>query len=98
MSRIGEYITGYDFQHFKWDNKTVDAVVRNFEIIGDASKILDEKIKDKYPYIPWKEMYYLRNKISHEYYGVDYVIIWDLATKYLPDNKIQIDKTIEAER
>lgn len=49
MNRIAEYIKGYDFEHFKRDYKTVDAVIRNFEIIGEASKNLDEKIKEKYP-------------------------------------------------
>ena len=44
------------------------------------------------------EMYYLRNKASHEYFGVDYEIIWDVATNYLPDNKRQIDKIIDQEK
>lgn len=95
MSRIAEYIDGYDFERFKKDYKTVDAVIRNFEIIGEASKNLDEGIKEKYPDMPWQEMYYLRNKVSHEYFGVDYEIIWDVATNYLPDNKVQIDKIIK---
>ena len=60
---------------FVKDYKTVDAVIRNFEIIGEAAKRVDENIKDKYPNIPWKEMYYLRNRISHEYFGVDYEIL-----------------------
>jgi uncharacterized protein with HEPN domain len=59
MQRIQEYISGLDFQHFKQDYKTVDAVVRNFEIIGEASKNLPDNIKSKYPGVPWKEMYRL---------------------------------------
>jgi len=98
MSRIAEYIEGCDFEEFKKDYKTVDAVIRNFEIIGEASKNLSGKIKEKYPDIPWKEMYYLRNRVSHEYFGVDYEIIWDVATNYLPENKIQIDQIIEKEK
>ncbi len=86
MERVKEYITGLDFQHFKWDYKTVDAVIRNFEIIGEATKNLPNEIKDKYPSIPWEEMYRLRNRISHEYFGVDYEIIWDIATRHLPVN------------
>ena len=97
MSRIAEYIEGYDFDQFKKDYKTIDAVIRNFEIIGEASKKLDDKIKEKYPNIPWKEMYYLRNMISHEYFGVDYEILWDIAVNYLPENKIQIDQIIKKE-
>jgi uncharacterized protein with HEPN domain len=86
MERVKEYIAGFDFQHFKWDYKTVDAVIRNFEIIGEATKNLPNDLKDKYPSIPWEEMYRLRNRISHEYFGVDYEIIWDIATRHLPVN------------
>ena len=86
MERVKEYIAGIDFQHFKWDYKTVDAVIRNFEIIGEATKNLPVDIKGKYPSIPWDEMYRLRNRISHEYFGVDYEIIWEIATRHLPKN------------
>ncbi len=97
MSRILEYIENYTFKDFKIDYKTVDAVIRNFEIIGEASKKLPIEIKDKYPEIPWSEMYLLRNKVSHEYFGIDYEILWDVATNYLPDNKIQIEKILKIE-
>lgn len=65
MSRISEYIDNLDFNSFKHDYKTVDAVIRNFEIIGEASKNLPDQIKEKYLSIPWQEMYYLRNKVTH---------------------------------
>ena len=94
MSRIAEYIDGYDFVRFKRDYKTVDAVVRNFEIIGEASRKLPYELRTKYKEIPWNEMYYLRNKISHEYHGIDYSIIWDIATNYLPENKKQVEKVL----
>jgi uncharacterized protein with HEPN domain len=98
MTRIAEYVQGYDFKRFKKDYKTVDAVVRNFEIIGEASRSLDEKIKSKYPEVPWKEMYYLRNRVSHEYFGVDHEIIWDVAVNHLPINKLQIDSILAQEK
>ena len=98
MSRIAEYIKGLDFFEFKKDYKTVDAVIRNFEIIGEASKNLPKDIKEKYSDVPWVEMYLLRNKVSHEYFGIDYEIIWDIAINYLPVNKIQIDRIIEKVR
>jgi len=98
MSRIAEYIEHSDFIKFKQDYKTVDAVIRNFEVLGEASKNLSEEIKEKYPEIPWQEMYLLRNKVSHEYFGIDCEIIWDVATNYLPDNKLQIDKIIDQEK
>jgi uncharacterized protein with HEPN domain len=97
MNRIEEYLEGLDFKKFKQDYKTVDAVIRNFEILGEASKNLPAEIKEKYPKIPWQEMYYLRNKISHEYFGIDYEIIWDVAKNYLPENKKQIEEIIQQE-
>ena len=98
MSRIAEYIDGYNYEEFKKDYKTVDAVIRNFEIIGEAAKNIPSSISSKYTNVPQKEMYYLRNKVSHEYFGVDYEIIWDVAINYLPDNKKQIDKILQKER
>ena len=98
MERIAEYISGFDFTTFKRDYKTVDAVIRNFEIIGEASRNLPKEIKEKYPKIPWEEMYYLRNKVSHEYHGIDYSIIWDVAINYLPENKVEIDRIISIEK
>lgn len=97
INRISEYIEGYSFSDFKKDNKTIDAVIRNFEIIGEASKSLPKQIKGKYKSVPWAEMYLLRNKISHEYFGVDYEIIWDVASNYLPENKFQIEEILKKE-
>ena len=57
MNRIAEYIEGFNFIKFKRDYKTVDAVIRNFEIIGEASKNLPKEFKEKYHEVPWAEMY-----------------------------------------
>ncbi len=98
MQRIQEYISGLDFHHFKADYKTVDAVVRNFEIIGEASKNLADNVKSKYPDVPWNEMYRLRNRVSHEYFGIDYEIIWHIITKHLPGNFKEISEILDRER
>jgi len=97
MNRVAEYISGLSFPEFKRDYKTVDAVIRNFEVIGEASKNMPKEIKDKYPIVPWDEMYLMRNKISHEYFGVDYEILWDVASNYLPENKLQIEDILKKE-
>ena len=91
IDRIFEYTQGYDFITFKHDYKTVDAVIRNFEIIGEAAKNIPIEIKEQYPNVPWNEMYSLRNRISHAYFGIDYEIIWDIITNYLPQNKLEIE-------
>jgi uncharacterized protein with HEPN domain len=98
MQRVQEYIAGLDFQHFKWDYKTVDAVIRNFEIIGEASKNLPQPIKDQSAHIPWEEMYQLRNRISHEYFGIDYEIIWNIVTEHLPQNYNDVVELLDQER
>ncbi len=97
VNRIAEYIEGLGFIDFKRDYKTVDAVIRNFEIIGEAAKKLPKDIKEKYPEVPWEEMYLLRNKVSHEYFGIDYEIIWDVAIHHLPENKSQIENILKKE-
>ena len=94
IQRIEEYTLGFEFITFKRDYKTVDAVVRNFEIIGEAAKNVPDEIKFAHPEIPWKEMYLLRNKVSHEYFGIDYEVIWDIVKNYLPQNKIEIEIVI----
>jgi len=91
MDRIAEYVHALTFSQFIEDYKTVDAVVRNFEVIGEASAKLPNELKMEYPEIPWKEMYLLRNKVSHEYFGIDYEILWDVAINYLPENRKQIE-------
>jgi uncharacterized protein with HEPN domain len=98
MNRVTEYINGLSFIEFKHDYKTVDAVIRNFEVIGEASKNMPKEIKDKYPMVPWEEMYLMRNKISHEYFGIDYEILWDVASNYLPENKSQIEEILKNEQ
>ena len=95
MTRIAEYLEGYDFDQFKKDYKTVDAVIRNFEIIGEASRKLPDHIKENNPDLPWDEMYLLRNKVSHEYFGIDYEIIWDVCINHLPENRKQIQSILK---
>ncbi|MFD1258457.1 DUF86 domain-containing protein [Mucilaginibacter terrae] len=94
MERLKEYTDSLNFDSFKLDYKTVDAVIRNFEIIGEASKNLPKSIKDKYSHVPWEEMYRLRNLISHEYFGIDYEIIWLIVTRQLPQNREDIKQII----
>ena len=98
ITRIEEYILHLDYVSFKRDYKTVDAVIRNFEIIGEASKNVPLWVKTKYNKVPWEEMYYLRNKISHEYFGIDYEIIWDIIINHLPENKKELENIIQAEK
>ena len=98
MVRIEEYLGDLDFKRFKMNYLIVDAIIRNFEVIGEASKNIPTDIKDKYPEIPWKKMYGLRNLIAHEYFGIDYELIWEIARKNLPQNLIDLEIIIEKEK
>jgi uncharacterized protein with HEPN domain len=78
MSLIEEYVKGMSFDDFKEDRKTIDAVVRNFEIIGEAAKNIPENVRNDYKDIDWIGIIGLRNRISHEYFGIDFSIIWNI--------------------
>ena len=83
--KIKRYITGLDFDSFISDNKTMDAVVRNFEIIGEAANRVDPDFRDSNPEIEWKRIRGFRNRIVHEYFGIDYEIVWQIIEEYLDE-------------
>lgn len=85
IENIFSYTKNYDFLAFKNDRKTVDAVIRNLEIIGEASNKISADIKNNSEHIPWKQTVGLRNKIIHEYFGVDESIIWAVVCEDLPE-------------
>lgn len=92
IEKIDNYIDGLDFSEFIKDTMAVDAVVRNLTIIGEAAKNIPEEIKAKNPDIAWNEAISMRNKITHEYFGVDEEILWKTITEDLPVLKEQIAK------
>ena len=87
---IENYVKDMDFEDFSYDRKTIDAVVRNFEIIGEASRNIPHEIRNKYPDIDWNGMIGLRNRIAHEYFGLDTSIIWFIIKQELPILKEKI--------
>jgi len=87
IQRIDEYLTGTTFEEFSKDNKTIDAVVRNFAVIGEAAKNVPVSVKRKHPEIAWKRMSGMRDKVIHEYFGVDPHILWDTSKIDLPASK-----------
>jgi len=98
IQRIEEYLGDLDFKGFKRTCIVVDAVIRNFEIIGEASKKIPKAIQEKYPEIPWRKMYGLRNLITHEYFGIDYEMIWEISKNSLPQNRTDLQNIIKKEK
>jgi len=81
INDIEHFVHGMTFHEFKIDRKTANAVVRSIEIIGEASKKIPKSIRDSQPDIPWKKMAGIRDKLTHEYFGIDLEIIWKVATE-----------------
>lgn len=81
---IKKYVEGYSYQKFAQDRKTYSAVIREFEIIGEAVGKLPEDVKQRRPDIPWQDIKDLRNLLIHEYFGIDLEIIWLVIEEDLP--------------
>lgn len=86
--KIKRYTTGLTFESFTSDDKTIDAVIRNFEIIGEAANRIDPDYRGKNPELEWNRIRGFRNRIIHEYFGIDYEIVWTIIENDL-DNLIE---------
>jgi uncharacterized protein with HEPN domain len=95
VDKISEYTNGLSFDEFLNDSKTLDAVIRNFEIIGETSSRLPENIKDEYPLVDWHRIRGFRNRIVHDYMGIDFQIVWLIKENFLPDLRNQIQSILE---
>ena len=82
--KIMDYTKGISFEEFVADSKTIDAVVRNFEVIGEAANRLPDEFKDLHQNIDWYRIRGLRNRIVYDYFGIDYSIVWQIKETYLP--------------
>lgn len=82
---IEEFIHGISFDDFSADKKTINAVIRSLEILGEATKHIPAAIRKKHPDIPWKNMAGLRDVLILDYMGVDLKTIWKVATERLPE-------------
>lgn len=98
LTRIKNYVNGLSFKEFSNDQKTIDAVLRNFEIIGEASKQVPDGFKSKYTEMPWKEMAGMRNILIHTYFGVNLKIIWRTITTRIPELTTGIQNILEDSR
>ena len=92
LARIERYTSGMRREQFLADGKTIDAVVRNLEIIGEAVRWLPDEFKLQYVDVPWGQIAGLRNRIVHDYFGLDLEIIWQVLQTSLREFKQQLDE------
>lgn len=95
--KIKKYTTGMTYEQFLKDPRTQDAVVRNFEIIGEATKNLPEDLKTRYPNVAWKQVAGLRDIMAHGYYRIDYETLWEIITTRIPGFRKDIVKILKEE-
>ena len=92
IRQIESYIAGQDHDSFLHDRKTIDAVVRNLEVLCEASRQLPQEFVTQQPHVPWRLLAGLRNRIVHDYFGLDLEIIWQIISQDLPPLKTQPEK------
>jgi uncharacterized protein with HEPN domain len=83
-NKIINFTSSQTFDEFMNDQRTVDAVIRNFEVIGEAANRLPDEFKEKNEIIDWHKIRGFRNRIIHDYMGIDYVLVWEIRNDFLP--------------
>ncbi|MFC1583947.1 DUF86 domain-containing protein [Fibrobacterota bacterium] len=96
IESIESFVEGMERSEFQADDKTVSAVIRKFEIIGEASKGVPAEIRRKHTLVPWKEMAAMRDRLIHVYFGVDYKLVWRTIKDRLPQVKSEIEKILQS--
>ncbi|WP_337873522.1 DUF86 domain-containing protein [Ignavibacterium sp.] len=95
INKIEEYSRNVTFEEFSKSSMVIDAIVRNIEIIGEASKNIPEEIQAKFSDIPWQKIKGIRNRIVHEYFSVDITIIWFIVQNELTSLKTALQKHLD---
>ena len=91
IQKIERYTSGMDQQLFRQDEKTIDAVVRNLEVLGEATRQMPEDFTTRHSDLPWRQIAGLRNRIVHDYIGLDLDIIWQVIRHDLPQLFVQLE-------
>jgi len=95
MDDAMRFVKGMEYNDFVKDRKTIYAVIRAIEVIGEAVKKIPDSVKNRYPKIPWKDMAGMRDKLIHEYFGVNLKRVWRTVKKDIPNLKPSFDKILK---
>lgn len=95
LIRVLKYSKDLSYEELIKNDMVIDAIIRNFEVIGEAAKYIPEEFKSKYPELPLKEMVGMRNVLIHDYLGIDYKFIWQTIKEDLPELKQIVDRIIK---
>lgn len=95
---IRSYVGNLTFDKFEKDKMRIDAVVRNFEVIGEAVKNLDDDLKTRFPATDWKAVAGFRDTLIHGYFGIDLEILWDIVMHKIPPLQNEISAIIAYEK
>ena len=98
MSRSRSFVAGMDFQDFEQDIRTVYAVTRALEIIGEACKRVPEEIREEYPTIPWRAMAGMRDRLIHGYNNVNLTLVWETVYTQIPKLQPLFEQIVEEHR
>ncbi len=91
IDRIENYLRNRSREEFERETLLQDGVIRQLEIIGEATRHITEELREQYPEIPWQDMVGMRNKLIHDYLGVDVDLVWVTATEDLQDLRKQVE-------
>lgn len=91
IEHIEDYLAKVSKDQFLKTPLLQDAVIRRLEVIGEASRNISEELRGRYPQVPWSQIVGLRNRIVHEYFGVDLEVIWEIVQHDLPSLKRQVE-------
>ena len=97
IMKTRQFVEGMDFDGFCSDDKTVFAVVRALEIIGEATKKIPDEVRERYPDLHWREMAGLRDKLAHDYFGANLDVVWKTVTDDLPLLRNGVTSVLESE-
>lgn len=95
MLAIEKFVEGLSFENFKDDDKTSSAVIRKFEIIGEAARQVPDDMRKKYNQLPWKEMAGMRDRLIHSYFGVKHELVWHTIKDVIPTVKPRIQEVLQ---